>query len=723
MASKASDAALRVRLWHHLLSAFDIEPSLPLSTRVANVKSAALAHAAARTLAKQQQPEEEADSHSLPAGAWKRAKAIFTKQPPDFGAVVIAQADRIARAVAEAAAKGGVAAADQAELAEKVRAQIEDLPPELRSEAMEEALRSGDTALIGLLASGTSLLGVGIAVKLAGFSAYILAAQAAAVIPFVGGSTAVSALFVLANPLFIGPMIVVGAYLAGEHVRATQKRLSANVTVLLALRGIAFGADGLRTTLDGFKSLSPADLIPLPEKARSSIVAKLSNVRGSVGSPLPPTPWSPKGRLATPLTEETDSVLQQILSSRNREDVREALIVGGVTVGDVLYDAAAIDPTVLSAADFSRAEEICSVFDFCAFSDRFRSAAAESVAGAESNLRGYVAEQIVAARLVEQGHVVSFPTTPNNPGFDLLVDGCEYQVKCLEGVAGLYKHFGTYPDVPVFANSELAEQVSAIAERWAEKVFFIEGFSREATEFIMQSALDAGVSLDDVDAPYFAAAVSAARNLLGWWHGRVPLADLPFSVVLDGAVKGGLAAVGGISGKVLGLLLFGPAGALIFGGVGGAGAVLGSRWTREQATRLISEEWVASLDAATDQLHRALIQANQRKMSLLREKRSRLAEQNHEQKAWFVARMSDEILAVAEHLYELENDTGSRGQPERARACLQWMGEANVHPSAVQQELSELLCALSQREPLVKAVSRKARFGWEALKRMPVRRS
>jgi hypothetical protein len=192
------------------------------------------------------------------------------------------------------------------------------------------------------------------------------------------------------------------------------------------------------------------------------------------------------------------------------------------------------------------------------------------------------------------------------------------------------------PDMPVFANGELAEAVAAASEGWAGKVFYVEGFDRETTDFIMQTALDAGASLGEMDVPYFAVAVSTAKNLFGWWQGRIPLADLPFSVVLDGAVKGGLAAAGGISGNVLGLLLLGPAGALVFG-VGGAGALLGSAWTRQQVTRLISNDWLKSLDETTDRLQSALIGANQTKIRLLMEKRAQIVEQDHEQEAWFLA--------------------------------------------------------------------------------------
>lgn len=717
MTSKATDGALRVRLWDHLLSAFELEASLPLSTRVATAKSVDLAYYAALTLSDQLKSKEETENRSFAEEAWKRLTGIFSKGEPDFSALVVAQAEIMARAVAEAAQRGALADHDKAELVKRVREQIEQLPPELRSKALEQALSSGDTAIIGLLASGTSLVGVGIAVKLAGFSAYILAAQAAAIIPFVGGATTVSMLFVLANPLFIGPVVLGGAYLAGKHVKGVHaKRLSSNLAVQLALKGVAAGRAGLRTTLDDFKKASVSDVDALPEERRSKLLTKLSDIRKRIGSPLPPTPWPPEGILARPAKDDTGTALHQILFAKNGGNAGEALVVGGLTAGDIVFDAVAIDPTVLHAADFSRSEDIANIFDFGVFADRIGSMAAETVAGAGNNLRGYVAEQFVAARLVEQGHVVTFPDTSNNPGFDLLVDGHAFQVKCLAGISGLREHFEKYPDMPVFANSELAEAVAATAESWAEKVFYVEGYDREITDFIMQVALDAGASLGDMNVPYFAVAVSTAKNLFGWWRGRIPLADLPFSVVLDSAVKGGLATAGGISGKIVGLLLFGPAGALIFGSVGGAGAILGSHWTRQQVTRLISGDWLESLDETTNLLHRALVGEIERKIRLLTEKYGQIAIQDHEQGAWFLARVSDDVVALAEHIYELEHEIAGQGQPERARMCLRAMTEASVHPWAVQQELSAVLNALKQQPSLTEVASRKAKEIWDAFK-------
>ena len=102
------------------------------------------------------------------------------------------------------------------------------------------------------------------------------------------------------------------------------------------------------------------------------------------------------------------------------------------------------------------------------------------------------------------------------------------------------------------------------------------------------------------------------------------------------------------------------------------------------------------------------------------EKRTQIAEQEHEQEAWFLARVLDHVVALAEHIYELENEIAKQGQPERARMCLQSMTEASVHPWAVQRELSEVLNVLNGQPSLTEATSKRAMVAWNALKlKMP----
>lgn len=146
-------------------------------------------------------------------GAWARAVRFFSEDRHDFSRIVGLQATQL---VAEAAKQGKLDPETKAALLDAIRYRLDELPSELSDETVKAALRKGDISALTLLASGTSLAGIAIAVELAGFSAYIVAAQVSAIIPLLGGKAAVSGLFVLSNPLFIVPALLGGSALANR---------------------------------------------------------------------------------------------------------------------------------------------------------------------------------------------------------------------------------------------------------------------------------------------------------------------------------------------------------------------------------------------------------------------------------------------------------------------------------------------------------------------------
>src|SRR5699024_11895106 len=98
---------------------------------------------------------------------------------------------------------------------------------------------------------------------------------------------------------------------------------------------------------------------------------------------------------------------------------------------------------------------------FGAFAHRIESMDAAAHLGAISNLKGYVAERVVAAQLIEQGHAVEFPDAANEAGWDISVDGVRFQVKDVGSLSGLRRHFDHGYDYPVIANDELADDLAA----------------------------------------------------------------------------------------------------------------------------------------------------------------------------------------------------------------------------------------------------------------------
>lgn len=559
-------------------------------------------------------------------------------------------------------------------------------------------MKSGDATALTVLTTGSSLVGVGIAVELAGFSAYILAAQASAILPLIGGQAAVSGLAVLANPLFIVPMVLGGGVVASNKFQQSARtKLASSLAIQMALKGLSSGRAGLATALGDFRSLSGRDVQAAGAGSTQFRNRKIDLISDLLGTALPEPPELPPKPLDRPPTGGTLDGLDQVLFPDEKGVARQAMVVGGLTVAEIVYHAAAIEPEVLRAADFSRSEDLSGIFDFGGFADGVRDLGGIAAAGAENQLRGYVAEQMVATRLVEQGHQVELPAAANKAGFDLVVDGVPCQVKCLTDMRGLIEHFESYPDIPVYVNAELADSVQEANFEWVDKVSFVEGYDRETAETIMQESLDAGAALNDLNIPVFAVAVSAARNVHAWWTGSLTLQDLPFEVAVDGAVTGGLTVAGGFVGQSLGLLLFGPAGAVVFGALGGTGALFGSGWTREKIDRMLVADWVRGLDDPAEDFRMALKRAMRRKIQILKEKIDRLGSVDGALVAWIRLRLLDDVVAVAEGVAKLEFDVVDREQPTRARELLRVMHEAGVHPWSVQSELAGLVGRLAER--------------------------
>ncbi|MGO6791080.1 hypothetical protein ACCT17_34200 [Rhizobium ruizarguesonis] len=712
--STVSDRALRVRLWVRIAEALDFEATLPLSTRKANAIGSGVAFKAATIMALPVADDGHDVEPTTFQRAWQTVKSIGGRRHQDFSTLVAGQAEMVAKALAEAAKSGEMSEGLQSALGERIRDHIRSLPPELRDDAMRNALTAGDKAALAVLATGTTAFTIGVGVSLAGFSAYILAAQASAFIPFMSGPAVASTLFLLANPLFSIPAVMGIGYLANRHVNGGQAaKLAAVVAVQLALRGLSSEREGLATVLNDFRTAAAEDFTSLPSEIGIAFLSRSRELAKTMGGNLS-TAFGDL-EVSSSATDRRGVLLDGVLS-RSKGDVTEVFVVAGLTAGDVIYNAASIDPMVLAAADFSRTEDIETVFQFGAFADRVGSMAAKAAAGAENNLRGYVSEQLVAARLVQNGHVVSFPETSNNPGFDLLVDGMPFQVKCLVSVDGLRTHFEKYPDMPVYANSELAEIVMEIGAPWAKMVFYVDGFDREIADLIMTTSMEAGEALGGLNVPYFAVAASSARTLYRVWRGRLPLSDLPLSVAMDASVKGGLSAIGGLSGKLIGLMAFGPAGALVLGGVGGVGALAGAGWAREQATRLLSSEWLGELDASAARFRAATLAAIQSKIKMFQLKRAQIPDTALALGDWLDARFADDIVFLREVAYDLETVFPGLRQPERARAYLAAMDAAKVHPLAVEAELHDLLAIMSSEPSKTKSAGKKAERAWTSMK-------
>lgn len=490
--------------------------------------------------------------------------------------------------------------------------------------------------------SAAALAGVGWAIAAsaigsAGFAPYMAAASMSAFIPLVSGPALVSLLAVVINPVtVITGTTALGIWVVGGRSARARQRAAARLGILMALRGLEDQGDGvaaLANTLRQGHRMPLAELPHLPKRDHAAMVGRGRKIEARLGGAVPDSAGVAPLDWGRPVTDRMDVAL-----------------VAGLTAGDMLYHAAAIDPAVLAAADFSRALAIETPLDLAIHLARFDSF------GARIALRGYTAEQLVLLRLTDQGHSVALAANNTTPGHDLLVDGMPVQVKCGQHLSLLADHFARYPEIPVIADNALA----ALAEGmpWAHLVSTLDGFERESVQAIVDRSMDAAQSLGESALPTYALLVGGFRGARKAWRGEIPVEDLPAWLVIDLSLRGALAGLGQTGGAAMGLVLIGPAGALILGPVLGVAALLGTKRLHDAADRALRTEWQREVVAAAERLRAEIKRACERRIERLmtRQQKVRVAgsELPADLRTWLERRLMDDVLSAIEESENLQ---------------------------------------------------------------------
>lgn len=240
-----------------------------------------------------------------------------------------------------------------------------------------------------------------------------------------------------------------------------------------------------------------------------------------------------------------------------------------------------------------------------------------------TRLAGYVAEQQVALDLTRQGHEVEFPATPNQPGYDLLVDGEPVQVKCTLDVDYALEHFERYPDIPLIVNAELAQQLGD-----HPLVYVDEHLSHaevaDATAESLEALADFATADDLLPIPFISVVFAGVRNYGDLKAGRID-GDAYFKRVgVDAAYRTVGGTIGATIGGALGSIFPGPGTILgaSFGGLigslaGGTGVDAVNHAARCDARDRVVEALGAFADWVTATLigpRRARIEARHRRI-------------------------------------------------------------------------------------------------------------
>lgn len=691
VSSSCPDEDLRYRLWAGLQAALQIRASLPLSVLSLQRDTTEVAFHASKNLASQykkklEESERDTGATGLGEGTvrriWDRLWVRSRSEAPDFGDIVGFEATKILGELLQE--KDGLSKEER----EKLWKELAEV--EVDDEDLRKAIQQGDVGAIGALLAGGSVAGLALAVKISGFAGYIMAAKLSAVIPLVGGQTLVSSLSVVTSGVFVGPVVAGLTWVAWKRGdSAIKKQIANRLLVVLALKGSVPGADSL---LDSFRKLDKsapgtymrqADAKRLREKLRDVNEASGGQLSAMPGNP--PAPWN------VPFDRSSGQKEGSSHSSRN-DSLGIALSSGFLTYGELLYMMWSIDQRVLDAAQFSRAAEIEDVLDFHeVIAESWQGMREASARGLQSGLQGYVGEQIVKGQLEEAGHTVSLPSSSNEKGYDLVVDGQKYQVKTTQSPDDLAEHFDKYPDIRVYATKEMQERVKG--EEWADKVEFVEGFDLEAAKRLTQDALDWAAKLDELPLPANTAIGTAIVKAWRAWKGQISLADLPEEVAIESIHRGLLSWAGNIAGGWGGLVLFGKAGMVVVGPAVGVAAIFAAPWVREFAKeRLDPQRHQNILRLASYHQKLAIVHLKAQADELMGEAGA------SEMEAWMRKERAIYLLELVQAIRVVKVEC-----PKDAQALIVRCAEAQIDSSEFASSQKELLEALRSRASIVPA--------------------
>ncbi|PCH75202.1 MAG: hypothetical protein COC12_01620 [Rhodobacteraceae bacterium] len=634
MDSSDSDALLRHRLWIRLSDALAVPSMVPLSSKSARKAAAALAVRASERL--------------TPSLVAQRKKNLTV--PDEEASSEADVAKKVANKAQDlwSAGRDMLTGTDPLPFPYLVREEILNLfaNPDIVKSAekhadpeMAEALRKGHNAARKAIAGGGGWIAFAAVVGQAGFAPYILAAKLSAWIPMVSGPVLVSLLATLISPATV--VIGIGAmgWLAmGKGSQVVRSQVAARMCVLLAMSDSRETGDGLAAFLADMRKL---DKVPssafghLSRQERTELRSRLSLMNSQFLSALPtpagqpPASWDRK---------------------RDMSDVTDAGLTAVLTAGEMLWHAMAIDPNVIAAADFSRAADLGDPLSFALEAQNF------ALRGAGYSLRGYTAERLALDQLVADGHDVALTELSNTPGLDLIVDGNPVQVKFGTELSNLTEHFKKYPNIPVIANKALAEKAAERGEDWADLVTTLPGFEIEDIESQIADALGHAIDLADPDILEIALSIGALRGGIGVLKGQIPVSDLPAWLLLDGSSRGMLGLAGGKAGAWLGLVVIGPAGALVLGPAVACAALLGNGFVKGKAQEFLMADWLKQLISLGADLQTAQSEAVQRRIRQLSDRPDKVRSVLKDQSGisdWMASRAQDDLVAAIEDLAEL----------------------------------------------------------------------
>ena len=268
------------------------------------------------------------------------------------------------------------------------------------------------------------------------------------------------------------------------------------------------------------------------------------------------------------------SLSEELKKKIARIKLKETGTFVSIYAGDLIYDILRVDPRVIDGVDFLRKDDLSNVLKFGKqeIVDRAEKSK-ESLAGLHDSYTGYTFERIVALDFQQRGAEVQFPSSAQQSGYDLVINGENFQVKTQgDGIDIIERHFEKYPYTKVISNSEAYEK---FLEKYPDKNHLIinSGFNHVQTEDLVKQSTDAAVEVFE-DNNLFGSAIpeilgivsiiSIGKNFMSWSKGNTDIETALKNVAIDSVGKFAGAGVG----AKLGSFILPPFGTIVGGTLG-----------------------------------------------------------------------------------------------------------------------------------------------------------
>ena len=266
--------------------------------------------------------------------------------------------------------------------------------------------------------------------------------------------------------------------------------------------------------------------------------------------------------------------LEKYLSTKISSNKKDTAGVAALTIGDLLYDMARVDPLYIRGAQFARpGTDINSILKIGR--QNLKDIAKEGQSYFDKlhdvNYKGGVHEFVTDQWMLKRNVEITIPETMNQPGWDRIYNGQKWQIK-FGNVENVRDARLKYEQYPVATDIETAELYH---KKFPEDAFFVLGTTpKSLTENIISESSAASMEVhkddelfgSDVDEFFgIAAIVSVFKNISYLSDKKTDLYSGVQNVIMDTAGRGAVI----MGGAKAGGLILGIPGAII-GGIGGA---------------------------------------------------------------------------------------------------------------------------------------------------------